>query len=98
MIARGFLEKILDRWRRIVRGRAVVPNDALVIGQFKSRLQLKPSDAIDIHRNQVEPCGWYLHGQVLPSSSVPSSKKGGFATGLRQVIGRADAECLGGGD
>ena len=98
MIARGFLEEILDRWRRIVRRRVVVSDDALVLGQFESRLQLETSDAIDIHRHQVEPWGRYLHGQVLPSSSVPSSKKGGFATGLRQVIARADAEGLGNGD
>ncbi len=57
-----------------------------------------PSDAIEIHCNEVEPRGRYLHGQLLPRPSVPSSKQGCFTTGLRQLIDRADAEGLGAGN
>ena len=71
-----------------------MPDDALVVGEFESRLELQTCDAIDVYRNEVEPRARHLDRQLLARASVASSKEGCLTASLRQVIHRADAEGL----
>jgi hypothetical protein len=75
VIARSFLEQIIDRRRNVVGRRIVMSDDPLIVGELESWLELETRDAIHVDGHQVEPRRRHLHRQLLPAAAVASGKE-----------------------
>ena len=70
VIARGVAEQVLERRRRVVRRRAVVSDDALVLAHLIARRQLQAGAALRVDGHEVQACRRNLQVDPLLRATV----------------------------
>jgi hypothetical protein len=75
VIPSGVLEQRLDRRRRVVNGRLIQADDALIGPRFKSWSEFEPRRAAFIDVHEVHPRDGNLTDDLLPPPAVPAREQ-----------------------
>ena len=75
VIPSGLLEQRLDRRRRVVNGRFIKADDALIGPRFKSWSEFEPRGAAVIDVHEVHTRDGNLKNDLLPPPAVPARQQ-----------------------
>jgi hypothetical protein len=75
VIPSGLLEQRLDRRRRVVNGRFVKADNALIGPRFKSWSEFEPRIATVVDVHEVHTRDGNLKNDLLPSPAVPARQQ-----------------------